>query len=81
MYLGFLYRAIFIVLVPEVLTNVLSIIARLTQNPDVTVLIAPMRLIIHGFMIVLFIVIEPGGLAGIWHKVSSYWKIWPLPYI
>lgn len=79
--MGSIFGAIFIVLVPEVLTNILRIIARATENPDVTVLIAPMRLILHGAMIVLFIVIEPGGLAGIWRKVSSYWKIWPLPYI
>jgi branched-chain amino acid transport system permease protein len=79
--MGTIFGAIFIILVPEVLSNIISVIAQITKNPDVTVLMAPMRLIVHGFLIVLFILIEPGGLAGIWRKVSSYWKIWPLPYI
>jgi branched-chain amino acid transport system permease protein len=79
--MGTVFGAIFIVLVPEVLSNIISLIARLTENPDVTVLMAPMRLIVHGSLIVLFILIEPAGLAGIWRKISSYWKIWPLPYI
>lgn len=79
--MGTIFGAIFIVLVPEVLSNLISIVAQLAKNPDITVLMAPMRLIVHGFLIVLFILIEPAGLAGIWRKISSYWKIWPLPYI
>lgn len=79
--MGTIFGAIFIILVPEVLSNIISVIAQITKNPDVTILMAPMRLIVHGFLIVLFILIEPAGLAGIWRKVSSYWKIWPLPYI
>ena len=79
--MGSIFGAIFIVLVPEILTNIISMIAQLTKNPEITILMAPMRLIVHGLLIVLFIVIEPAGLAGIWRKISSYWKIWPLPYI
>ncbi len=79
--IGSIFGAIFIVFIPEVLTNIIRFIAQITNNPDVTVFMAPTRLMVHGFLIILFIMIEPGGLAGIWRKVSSYWKIWPLPYI
>ncbi|MBU2549525.1 MAG: branched-chain amino acid ABC transporter permease [Proteobacteria bacterium] len=79
--IGTIFGAIFIILVPEVLGNLISLIAQWLQNPEITVLMAPARLIVHGFLIVLFILIEPAGLAGIWRKISSYWKIWPLPYV
>lgn len=78
---GTIFGAIFIIIIPEVLTNIVRMIAQLTNNPEVTVIMAPMRLAVHGMLIVLFIIIEPTGLAGIWRKISSYWKIWPLPYI
>jgi branched-chain amino acid transport system permease protein len=79
--MGSVFGAMFIVLVPEVLSNAISVIAQWANNPDLTILMAPARLIVHGFLIVLFILIEPAGLAGIWRKLSSYWKIWPLPYV
>jgi branched-chain amino acid transport system permease protein len=79
--IGTIFGAIFIVLIPELLTNVVRLIAQITQNPEVTVVMAPLRLVVHGLLIILFILIEPAGLAGIWRKISSYWKIWPLPYV
>lgn len=79
--MGSIFGAIFIILVPELLSNLISIIAQLTKSPDLTVLMAPMRLIVHGLLIIIFILIEPAGLAGIWRKISNYWKIWPLPYV
>ena len=79
--IGSIFGAVFIVLIPEVLTNIVRLIAQITQSPETTVMMAPLRLVVHGLLIILFILIEPAGLAGIWRKVSSYWKIWPLPYI
>jgi len=79
--IGTIFGAIFIVIIPEVLTNIVRLIAQITQSAEVTVVMAPLRLVVHGLLIILFILIEPAGLAGIWRKVSSYWKIWPLPYI
>ena len=78
---GTIFGAIFIILIPEWLSYGISALARMMGNPDITVLMAPARLILHGFLIVLFIIIEPAGLSGIWRKISSYWKIWPLPYV
>jgi branched-chain amino acid transport system permease protein len=79
--IGTIFGAVFVVLIPEVLTNIVRIVAQLTHNPEATVVMAPLRLVVHGLLIILFILIEPAGLAGIWRKISSYWKIWPLPYI
>jgi len=79
--IGSIFGAIFIVIVPEALTNIVRLIAQITQSAEITVIMAPMRLVVHGLLIILFILIEPAGLAGIWRKISSYWKIWPLPYV
>jgi branched-chain amino acid transport system permease protein len=29
---------------------------------------------------VLFIVVEPGGLFGLWLRIRNYWKAWPFSY-
>ncbi|MFD4193865.1 MULTISPECIES: branched-chain amino acid ABC transporter permease [Amycolatopsis] len=35
---------------------------------------------IFGLLIVLFLVLEPRGLAGIWLRVKTYFKAWPFSY-
>ncbi|WP_216211911.1 branched-chain amino acid ABC transporter permease [Amycolatopsis aidingensis] len=35
---------------------------------------------IFGLLIVLFLVLEPLGLAGIWLRVKNYFKAWPFSY-
>ncbi|MET0135971.1 MAG: branched-chain amino acid ABC transporter permease [Kibdelosporangium sp.] len=35
---------------------------------------------IFGLLIVLFLVLEPRGLAGIWLRVKAYFKSWPFSY-
>jgi branched-chain amino acid transport system permease protein len=32
-------------------------------------------------LIILFIIVEPEGLVGMWIRIRDYFKIWPLPYI
>ncbi|NIJ15023.1 branched-chain amino acid transport system permease protein [Saccharomonospora amisosensis] len=35
---------------------------------------------LFGVLIVLFLVLEPRGLAGIWLRVKTYFKTWPFSY-
>ncbi|AIJ20233.1 branched-chain amino acid ABC transporter permease [Amycolatopsis methanolica] len=35
---------------------------------------------IFGLLIVLFLVLEPRGLAGIWLRIKTYFKAWPFSY-
>jgi len=35
---------------------------------------------IFGLLIVLFLMFEPRGLAGIWFRVKAYFKAWPFSY-
>jgi branched-chain amino acid transport system permease protein len=42
--------------------------------------IASTRDVIFGLAIILFLMFEPQGLARIWLRVRSYWKLWPYSY-
>jgi branched-chain amino acid transport system permease protein len=35
---------------------------------------------LFGALIVLFLVLEPRGLYGLWVRVRNYWKAWPFSY-
>lgn len=35
---------------------------------------------IFGLLIVVFLVVEPRGLAGIWLRIKAYFKAWPFSY-
>jgi branched-chain amino acid transport system permease protein len=35
---------------------------------------------LFGVLIVLFLVIEPRGLFGLWLRIRNYWKAWPFSY-
>lgn len=38
------------------------------------------REIVFGFVIVLFLIFEPDGLAARWRTIRAYWKLWPFSY-
>lgn len=36
--------------------------------------------ILYGLVIILFLVLEPHGLAGVWFRIKAYFKTWPFSY-
>jgi branched-chain amino acid transport system permease protein len=76
--LGSIFGAIFMTLVPELL-NVLSGFAR-HFVPGLDQLFIPMKEVIFGSLIVLFLIFEPHGLAEIWHRIRSFFTLWPFSY-
>ncbi len=36
--------------------------------------------VIFGLLIVVFLIVEPLGLYGIWFRIRNYWKAWPFSY-
>jgi branched-chain amino acid transport system permease protein len=44
------------------------------------VTLAQMELILFGGLIVMFLILEPLGLYGIWIRIRNYWKAWPFSY-
>jgi branched-chain amino acid transport system permease protein len=35
---------------------------------------------IYALLIIVFLVVSPGGLAGIWRRIQAYFKTWPFSY-
>ena len=42
--------------------------------------IAQMRLIIFGGLIIFFLVVEPEGLNKLWQNIRNYFRVWPFSY-
>ena len=76
--LGAIYGAIFMTLVPEVLKNTLGLLAH--QFPKAMSYLFPMQEVVFGLLIVVFLVLEPHGLAEIWRRVKDYFRLWPFEH-
>lgn len=77
---GTIFGVIFVTLVPVLLDLIVSYIANV-YDPNFTMYLGPMKELVFGGLIILFIIFEPEGLVGIWIKIRDYFRIWPLPYI
>jgi branched-chain amino acid transport system permease protein len=78
--LGTVFGVLFITLVPEILNVGVSLLAR-RYDPNLTVYLGPVKDLVFGLLIILFIIFKPEGLVGIWTRIRDYFRIWPLPYI
>jgi branched-chain amino acid transport system permease protein len=76
--IGSIYGAVFMTLLPEVLK--LSATSLTGVYPNAFGLIASARDIVFGLAIIFFLMYEPMGLARIWERFRSYWKLWPYAY-
>jgi len=76
--LGAILGAIFLTGLPELLRLGTS---RLSDVfPSLVGLFASLKLGVFGLAIVLFLVFEPDGLAARWHKIKTYWRLYPFSY-
>lgn len=48
--------------------------------PDHITWFVSIKEIVFGFVIILFLIFEPDGLAARWRTVRAYWKLWPFSY-
>ncbi len=78
--LGTVFGVLFITLIPFVLDAIVSWLARI-YDPNITIILGPVKDFVFGLLIILFIIFEPVGLVGIWVKFRDYFRIWPLPYV
>jgi branched-chain amino acid transport system permease protein len=76
--LGSIFGAIFMTLVPEIL-NHLSEIVKMSA-PGYEEIFVPMKEVIFGVLIVLFLVFEPRGLAELWNRIKNFFRLWPFSY-
>ena len=76
--LGSVFGAIFMTLVPEIL-NYLSEVVKMSA-PGYEEIFVPMKEVIFGVLIVLFLVFEPRGLAELWNRIKNFFRLWPFSY-
>lgn len=77
---GSIYGAIFITLLNEGLRLLTDLLMNMGDLAGTQLTIAPLKELIFGLAIVLFILFEPKGLAEIWRIVRSKFELWPFPY-
>ena len=76
--MGSIAGAIFMVLLPEVLSAVSGPLA--SAYPILAPRIGGVSAAVYGLVIILFLLFEPNGLFGIWIRIKRYWKTWPYSY-
>lgn len=77
---GTIFGVIFITLVPVLLDQAVSFLAQV-YDPNITIILGPVKELVFGGLIILFIIFEPEGLVGVWIRIRDYFRIWPLPYV
>ena len=76
--LGSIFGAIFMILTPELLNALSSDLSKLI--PGMGQLFIPMKDVVFGALIVLFLIFEPLGLAEIWRRIKAFFLLWPFSY-
>jgi len=57
-----------------------GIINTAIQTPGWTLSVFDWNVVLFGALIVLFLIVEPLGIFGIWVRIRNYWKRWPFSY-
>ena len=76
--LGSIYGTVFMILLPEVLRSLSEIVKE--SLPYFTFIVEALREGVFGFVIIIFLIFEPDGLAERWRTIRTYWKLWPFSY-
>ena len=75
--LGSFLGAAFVVLLPYIIDMAIDLLALPPAVENVT---SAIQLTIYGLFVVLFLVLEPQGLTGIWRRIRNYFELWPFKY-
>ena len=79
--LGSIFGAVFVTLLPIVTRwGLQSFGALFVSQGSLDNLIPSLRLVIFGALIILFLVVEPEGLARLWRNIRNYFRVWPFSY-
>ena len=75
---GSLFGATFMILLPEVLTN----LGRTFRSyiPSLDAILPFIQQAAFGLVIILFLIFEPEGLNKMWRNFKDYFRLWPFSY-
>jgi branched-chain amino acid transport system permease protein len=78
---GSIMGAAFVVLMPRLVSELAGSVPFISTAPGTGFLtVFHVQTMLFGALIVLFLVLEPRGLYGLWVRVRNYWKAWPFSY-
>ena len=77
---GAIFGATFITLLNEFLRFLTGVLMNVGAITSLGLNMAPLKEFVFGLVIVLFILIEPKGLAEIWRIIRSSFRLWPFSY-
>ncbi len=60
--------------------NDFGVISTGTQTPGWQLSVFDWNIVLFGVLIVVFLIVEPLGLFGVWVRFRNYWKRWPFSY-
>ena len=78
---GAIVGALFIAGAPlliEQYSDSIPLVSFLTDKADLT--IATLNQLLFGLVIILFLMLEPRGIAGLWFRLKTYFRAWPFSY-
>ncbi len=79
--LGSVFGAVFITLLPFGVRFFMETVGvYFVDGVYLAQVIAQMRLIIFGGLIIFFLVVEPEGLNKLWQNIRNYFRVWPFSY-
>jgi branched-chain amino acid transport system permease protein len=78
--LGSFLGAGFIVLLPIFINQVLGGVGKVAGRLVTTDLLANTELMVFGGLIIVFLIMEPLGLARLWKTLKDRLRLWPFPY-
>jgi len=77
---GSIFGAVFITLLNETLRFATELLMNIGIVSQSGLNVAPLREFVFGLAIVLFILLEPRGLAEVWRIIRSGFRLWPFSY-
>ena len=77
---GAIFGATFITILNEVLRYATGVLMNVSAITSLGLNMAPLREFVFGLAIVLFILLEPKGIAELWRILRSNFRLWPFSY-
>lgn len=79
---GSIAGALFITFLPRLTQSVAGVLPFMDHSGNGSGLLSAFQLeqILYGLLIVVFVVVEPAGLMGIWNRIQTYWRSFPFTY-
>jgi branched-chain amino acid transport system permease protein len=72
--------ALFITLLPRITRELPAVLPFISGDATGAVTVFQVEAVLYGVLIIVFLIVEPRGLFGIWVRVRNYWRTWPFSY-